>query len=250
MSIMARYVYASPIIPGKTEWIKGLCQQRTQLEWELANEQQKREFWQFLGIQHWTAWVQHLPQQDFFIHCFEGDSFQRTTAALQKKIQERHPVALWIQDFYKEGLGRDYADNSSRVQIHQILDIELEGPAGEYSCRGFCFPLLPGKSAAHVEYCKDCLGPKQAQFEETLKIFGIRKITKFFQQSEGQDYVVYYEEYNPEYRRLAPENHPSPVDWLSQMLESHTGLSRQEHEPQVELLISATPEAVALASTA
>ena len=254
---MPRYVYASPIVLGKTDWIKQVCQERTAREYESASERQKREFWQFLGIDKWTAWLQHTDQGDYFIHCIEGDSSDRISAGLRKKIEEQHPVGLWIRDFYLEGLGKDYQDPSAQPQLEQILDLDVDCEItknSEIVSRGFCFPLLPGKTAAHVEFCRACMEEKRELFESSLRSFGIRKISKYLQRAERQDYVVYYQELDVtrsrEFQLQRPHETFAPFCWVSEMLTDHTGMDYDARCPRLEFLISASMEAVALVGSA
>lgn len=251
---MTRYVYVSPILPEKTEWIKDLCQERTQTDWQSAHEQQKREFWQFLGINQWTAWIQYTQTQNYFIHCIEGESFERMSAALRTKINEKHPVALWIQDFYRQGLGKNYDQSPAEAQVEEILDVSVDIdflPNSPCISRAFCYPLLPAKAQEHIAFCQECQGPQRPQFEAILQNFGIQRITKFIQRSKDQDYLVYYQELDLErcrqFQQTDPEHTYAPCQWNSRALTAHTGLSPEERKPKLEFLISANPEKVALA---
>ena len=62
--------------------------------------------------------------------------------------------------------------------------------------RTFCgaFPLLPGKTEAGREFAKTCMGPRRAEFAESLKKQGITKESWFLQKtSKGDMVIVHFE---------------------------------------------------------
>ena len=107
----------------------------------------------------------------------------------------------------------------------------------------FCaaFPILPGKTEAGKEFAKTCMGPRRAEFAESLKAGGVRKESWFLQKTPQADMViVYFEAENVEkaFDTLAKSKSPFAL-WFKQQVKSVTGFDLEQRmtEPPPEEIV-------------
>lgn len=107
----------------------------------------------------------------------------------------------------------------------------------------FCvaFPLLPGKAEAGREFAKACMGPRRAEYAESLKAGGVTKESSFLQKTpQGDMLIVYFEAENVERAldTLAKSKTPFAV-WFKQQAKSATGFDLEQRmtEPPPEEIV-------------
>ncbi len=238
---MPRFLYASPILPGKTELVRQVyAQKREHPEFE----KNAQNFNTLIGLDRWQCWLQHTPTRDYFIHCIETRSLEELFAKLQEQIQSGHPQAQWLRDFYLDAFGKDYAHPSAVPDIEPLFNMEIPSQdieQGDIFSRGFVYPLRPNKVQEHREFCRQAQGEYRMRMHDACRQFQITKVNRFLHKTPHQDYLVLYQEYIPftpeqdEQAQKARKNNPS-WQWLSDILIAHTGLTLEQLEPKIEAL--------------
>jgi hypothetical protein len=94
---MGRFCYCSPILPGKTEAIREHWKDKTE------PEEDGGSFWRHLKMTGFECWL----QGDFMIHCLEGESLQQIFKGLREQIALENRMALNLQKFYLNVLGKE-----------------------------------------------------------------------------------------------------------------------------------------------
>ena len=185
---MPRFVYASPVRPGKSAVIRQVyAKKRTQGDFEPGD----KPFWEPLEMTGWNCWLQIDKPHNWFIHCLEGRSLVSIFAGLRQQIAKGDAYALWLRQFYLEVLGKDYKDLGIEPQLTRIFDFET-GIQGDLVGRGFVLPLLTGQASSQVEYCQMCM--YDPEYKDVLCHFGIARLTKFLQQTPAGELLIVYQE--------------------------------------------------------
>lgn len=238
---MPRYVYASPILPGKSETVRKVYEEQRKRLLDEEFQRETQQFWNFIGLSGWNCWMQTLEGKHYFIHALESDSLSRVFDSLVHLVRSRHPRALWLRQFYLEVLGKDYGLASSEPDIKQVLDVEFEGPENRVP-RAFVYPLLSDRVEAHQEYCRACGSDQFEMLKESCLGFGVYHMTKYIQVRGNDTFVVIYQELNPDtaYRQAEcadtmKEN--KSYSLVSQQLEMDTGM-KGPLIPEIEYLFS------------
>jgi len=96
----------------------------------------------------------------------------------------------------------------------------------------FCaaFPVLPGKTEEGREFAKTCMGPRRAEYAESLKAGGITQESWFLQKTpQGDLVIVYFEAENVEksFETLAKSKTPFGA-WFKQQVKSVTGFDLEQ----------------------
>ncbi|MGE0383065.1 MAG: hypothetical protein AB7O90_19725 [Hyphomicrobium sp.] len=177
------------------------------------------------------AWL----QGERLIHCLEGGSAQRIFSGLRDQIAHKNPIALKLQAFYQEVLGKDYSLPSVTPTIECLADLTRPGGATQLK-RGRCFPLLADKVEAHRAF-------SAAGDREWLEPFGITRYTQWLQKSDEGHFLIVYTEHD---RLLGPDRlkeagaYPA---WrrASSLFSHHTGLPEDQLSPDIEWLTAFHP---------
>lgn len=238
---MPRFLYASPILPGKTELVRQVyAQKREHPEFE----KNAPSFNALIGLDSWQSWLQCTPNRDYFIHAIETRDLEEMFSKLQDQIQAGHSQAQWIRDFYLDVFGKDYSHSSAVPEIEPLIQLDIPMPEieqGDIYSRGFVYPLRPNKVQDHREFSRQAQGEYRMRIEDACRQFQITKTNRFLHKTPHQDYVVIYQEYvpfTPEQELQAQKirkTNPSWL-WLSDILMAHTGLTIDQLEPKVEPL--------------
>lgn len=238
---MPKFLYASPVLPGKTELIRQVYAHKKEHP-ELDKE--TLQFNQLIGLDSWQAWLHRTPTRDFFIHGIEATSLEEFFNHLQEQIQAGHTRALWLRDFYLDVFGKDYAHYSAIPDVETLYSMEVPQAPGtdqsEIYSRGFVYPVRPNKVHEHREFCRQCVGEYRYRWQEACRQFGIVRAAKYLQKTPHQDYIVIYQERVPltaeqEERLKSGPTNPS-WQWLSSVLSAHTGIPQAQLEPKIEPL--------------
>lgn len=244
---MTKFVYASPLIAGKSSVVRQIYKQKRENPILQGDED---GYMKALGLQNWQAWLQKTQFGDFFIHHLETDQLDALFTRLHTLIEQEHPNALWLRDFYLEVLGRDYSDRSAAPTLLPLVEIELFEPLpdhGEIISQGFLLPLLPKKIDAYREFARQIMGEHKGRLQEACRHLHITRWNAYLQKSLARDYIVVYRE-----KIILPQEHakrPHEVraanpayQWISNQLMSLTGLAFDQLEPSLEYL---TPQPLA-----
>ncbi len=233
---MGRFCYCSSILPGKADQVREHWKNKP----KNTDPQEEEQFWNHLGMTGFESWLQQTPHGDFMIHCLEGKSLGQIFKGLREQIADGNQIALSLQSFYLNVLGKDYALLDVEPKIELLSDIELPRPSS-FMKRSFFFPLLPHKEAAHRRFRQEIMGRKRARHEAFMKAFGVSRLSTYLQSVGDTKYIVIYTENHintpsKSLERLdAGKNSP---EWQenSKELMDHTGLSYEELSPDVEWL--------------
>jgi hypothetical protein len=232
---VTRFCYCSQILPGKADSIRSHWANKP----ETKNEQETA-FWQVIEMTGFECWVQKTSQADFLIHCLEGQSKEEIFDRLRQQIQLQNPVALYLQAFYQEVLGKDYGLPDSEPDVECLLDV-VTGPTPEnFVKKSFIFPLLPHKEAEHRESRRLANGEKKSRHIASLQPFDVYRLTSWLQTTAHGKYIVVYSErkaFNGTVEeRLKRGANSSAWNEISAELMDQTGLSLHELSPDVEWL--------------
>lgn len=233
---MGRFCYISKILPGKTDLVREMWKNRP------PNEEPniRQRFWDHLGMTGFESWLQQTPNGDFLIHCLEGESFIQIFKNLRDQIALGNSIALKLQHFYQNVLGKNYSLPEIEPRIERLLEISLP-PSSNFLKRGFFYPLLPSKEEEHRQFRKEAMGKKRGRHEAMMQAFGVSHLSAWLQKVENQQYIVIYTErradtpFTPKERLRQGEG---SVEWqeISAILMSHTGLRLDELSPNTEWL--------------
>jgi hypothetical protein len=214
-------------LPGKSDLVREYWKKKA----EHTKEEQK--FWQSLKMTSFDSWLQSTPQGDFMIHCLEGESLQQIFKGLREQIVAANPIAVKLQKFYQEVLGKDYSLPDAEPRLENLQNTSLP-VSRNYIKRAFFAPLLPGKEEAHRQFRKDAMGAKKERHEASLRSFGVFHLSVWLQTTPSAKYLVVYTERDPSTR----EQKQNSPEWkeIAAILMDHTGLSFEEISPNVEWL--------------
>ncbi len=106
---MPKFVYASPILPGRTDLLRQIFTQKRERS-ELDRDTES--FNAAIGLQRWQGWLQKTPDRDYLIHSIDTVNLEEMFSKLQEQIKLGHPRARWLRDLYLDTLGKDYAHPS------------------------------------------------------------------------------------------------------------------------------------------
>lgn len=233
---MGRFCYCSSILPGKADQVRDHWKNKR----KSAHPHEEEQFWDHLGMTGFESWLQRTSYGDFMVHCLEGKSLGQIFKGLREQIADGNRVALGLQNFYLNVLGKDYALLDAEPQIELLSDIQLT-PVYSLMKRAFFFPLLPHKEAAHRRFREEIAKEKRARHEASMKAFGVSRLSTYLQSVGDKKYIVVYTErrMNTPHQSLERLNAGrNSLEWqeISKELMDHTGLSYEELSPDVEWL--------------
>lgn len=178
------------------------------------------------------------------IHCLEGPSLQHIFEGLKDQIAARNPIALKLQAFYLDVLGKNYAHKSAEPDIDCVFDISLAPFSSRCIKKGFIYPLLSHKEKEYRKFCEESRESKKTLQEVALRAFHVSHLTTWVQYTAHEKYIVCYSErqINPPTagERLA-QGKDSP-EWkeISKELMECTGLNYADLSPDVQWLTEKT----------
>lgn len=245
---MSRFCYFSRVLPGQSEEIRKHWRCKTD---KRPGQQEKEDaYWQHLKMTGFESWLQSTSEGDVMIHCLEGENLHDVFKGLRELMTQGNEIALQLQEFYKQVLGKDYSQPEVEPQIEQLLDISLPPcmiVSPYYSrCfkRGFIYPLLPHKEKEHRQHRQEAMTHKRERHEAAMRAYGVHRLTSWLQDTPQGKYIVIYTEkvgryFTPEGDRIEvdrlAQGRLSP-EWLeiSHILADHTGLTMNELNPTIE----------------
>lgn len=232
---MARYCYTSKVLTGKSDFIRAHWANKPK-----NASPEEIDFWKALGMTGFDCWLQKTEQGDFLIHCLEGSSKEEIFKRLRAAIQQGHPMALKLQAFYKDVLGKDYALESIEPEIECLLDVETSQERANMVKKGFIFPLLAHKEEAHRKSRREAMGAKKSRHIASLKAFDVYQLTSWLQTTAQGKYIVVYSERKEfsgtKEERLRRGATSSEWQEISSELMDQTGLAFNDLSPDVEWL--------------
>ncbi len=235
---MSRFCYCSKILPGKSDVIRAHWKNKPIRSPETARAEES--FWDHMKMTGFEAWLQPTPKGDFLIHCLEGESLQGIFKGLREQIVSKNPVALTLQSYYRDVLGKDYSMRDIEPSIEALLDVSLPCSSPIVK-KGFMYPILPEKVEAHKKFRNDSNRDRRTRHEASMRAFGVSRLTQWLQTTPTGTYCVVYTERLPNSEPSAEkrlEQGKNSPEWqeIAAILMDHTGLSYNELSPQVEWL--------------
>lgn len=233
---MSRFLYVSPVVPGKTKEVRYHYQKE-------ENEEERDAFWKQLGMTDFDCWLQHHHGLDYLVHCLEGESLERIFRGLRNEIARGNPIAKKLHAYYLNVLGKDYSSPKVIPDIELVFDMEFPIEEGkECYQRGFMFPLLPDQVHAHKEHCQLMMDGERSVIQDSCTTFGLARMTKWIQRTLVCYYIVVYQEttFHPAEtpKRDGLMTASNSYQTISKSLMSHTGLSYENLSPNMEWLKS------------
>lgn len=236
---MSRWCYCSQVLSGKIDQIREHWKNKT-IQRDVYNPEDEDKFWKHLKMTGFDSWLQSTSNGDFMIHYLEGESLKHIFNGLREQILVRNDIALRLQNFYLDVLGKDYSRLEAEPHIETLLNISLPSSA-DYIKRAFLYPLLPDKEEAHKQFRKEAMGEKREQHEAMMRTFGISHLSSWLQTTSKGKYIIVYTERHintplTSTSRLK-QGHDS-MEWqeIASNLMNHTGLKLEELSPDVEWL--------------
>lgn len=110
---MGIFCYVSEVLPGKLDEVRAHWKGKRK-----SSEELDLHFWDSLGMTGFESWLQGST----LIHCLQARRVEEVFVGLRKEIEAKQPIALQLQRFYLDVLGKDYASPSSEPQIETLFD--------------------------------------------------------------------------------------------------------------------------------
>lgn len=229
---MNRYCYRSQLLPGKVQAVRDHWKKKVKTPERLKQE---IAFWQALKMTGFNSWLQKTPEGDFLIHCLEGESLSQIFKGLREMIAAGDPVALGLQQFYLDVLGKDYSMPSAEPNIELLMDLSVPNSAANIVKRGFFFPLLSHKEQEHRLFRQQTRNAPQ-RHKASMEAFGVSRLSCWLQNTpQGKVLVMYSEaEENPALTKRGKDS--KAWQEIAEILKDHTGLTQEQLTPDVEWL--------------
>lgn len=191
-------------------------------------QQQEMLFWQHLKMTGFHSWLQQTLEGDFLIHCLEGQSLSQIFKGLREAIHASNPVALGLQRFYLDVLGKDYASPTAEPKIELLMDIAISTSLPAHVKRGFFFPLLPHKEQEHRRFRKETMGSEKQRHQTSMEAFGVSRLSCWLQNTPREKVLVMYSEAQETPTSLKRGRDSEAWKEISAILQDHTGLAQQQ----------------------
>ena len=237
---MPKFLYASPILPGKSELVRQIFRRQN----ESGTSPWDQGLAEAVGLYGCQAWLQRTPQRDYFVQCLETANFMELFTQFQNQVELRNPHALWLRDFYLTTLGKDFGHHSAAPHTSCSLTMDLPTPGQRKTyIEGFALPLQTNKLSAYLEFCRQATGEFLYRFQEAYQRFGATHISYFLQRTAAQNLLLIYQEslqmpaeQKMSQRRDIRDQSPA-CQWLTNSLTHLTGLPFDALQPSSEMLM-------------
>lgn len=230
---MHRFCYRSQVLPGKVQAVRDHWSTKPKTA---ERQHQEIVFWQHLKMTGFNSWLQQTPAGDFLIHCLEGESLPQIFKGLRETIAASDPVALGLQHFYLDVLGKDYASPATEPNIELLMDIAISTASPTSVKRGFFFPLLPHKEHEHRRFRRDAMGSEKHRHKASMEAFGVSHLSCWLQNTFQGKVIVVYSEAQESLASTQSGRNSDAWKEISAILREHTGLTQEQLNPDVEWL--------------
>lgn len=234
---MARFCYCSQVLPGKEEEIRAHWRDK------VIDPPAEEALWDATGMTDFHSWLQPQREGYCFLHYLEAESFGKIFRGLREQIAAGNSCALKLQSYYRDVLGKDYADSQTEPEVELLLDLSRPASSSDVLRRARCWPLLAHKEEEHRQFRKENMGSKRSIHEALMDAFGLTQLSSWIQTTPAGKWIILYVEGGefPE-----PEAIPKTADYehICSTLEDHTGLNREELFPKLEWLTHSGPVVV------
>lgn len=230
---MQRFCYRSHLLPGKVQAIRDHWRKKPKTA---ERQQQEIQFWQHLKMTGFNSWLQRTSEGDFLIHCLEGESLPHIFKGLRETIAASDPVALGLQRFYLDVLGKDYALPEAEPHIELLMNISNPKVSVAPIKRGFFFPLLPHKEQEHRLFRKEAMGSLKSRHLASMEAFGVAHLSCYLQHTPQGKVIVMYSEAQENPAVTQRGRNSNAWKEISAILSAHTGLAQEELTPDIEWL--------------
>lgn len=255
---MTLFLYASPLLPKKADFLLRLYQQ-TQSDTAIA---QHRAFLAELGLGSWHMWLHRSAFGEFLLQGLEvtsGDLLAPAFQTFRSLLASRHPQAVQLHALFLETLGKDYRDLLALPKIIAPYARPLAAPAtlrGEIFFEADLIPLLPTKLYTYRRFCQHLIEDKKDFFDVYCRCSRIIRWCTWIQRGAHQDYILLYR-----VRMGAPfgKKAQTPQEmrekcveysWFTDRLMEYTGMPFESIEPSSHwLTASLMPKAEVVEET-
>lgn len=236
---MTLFLYASPILPKKADFLYRLYQQ-TQSDATIA---QHRAFLAEIGLVSWHMWLHRSSIGEFLLQGLEvmnGDSLAPVFQTFRTLLAARHPQAVQLHALFLEMLGRDYRDLLALPKIIAPFARPLATPAalrGEVFFEADLIPLLPTKLYTYRRFCQHLIQEKKDFFDVYCRCSRIIRWCTWIQRGAHQDFILLYRVRMgppPGKRQQTPQEMREKCveyNWFTDRLMEYTGMPFENIEP-------------------
>lgn len=223
------FVFMTPISHGKTNLIR---------------DEVETLSYPNLGISNYYRWIQKIHNQDFLIHFIKGKRAQKFFQIIQEKIEENDPIAIKLNEIYFDALHIDLKEGSflpDLYELTEVLDMGIEQEE-ESLIKEYCFiyPILPHKKEKILKMYQDVAEYHDEQIQDIYRYRGISKIRFWIQETDGQSFLVVYQEIigpvNEARKKFLSSKNEELSHAKTKEFVDVTGLSYEELLPQLESL--------------
>ncbi len=165
---MAFFTYVSPILPSKTNSLLSYFLEKEKMKQEdPAQEEVSKDFYNLIGLKSWRGWISSINNQDYLIHCLEGDDLTNILLRFQYFIILGMPIAKEIYNIFRSHLNRDLVLKNHLPIIEHKLTLTSEvSLLNEKNVKSIAIPIKGSKLALFdesIKQRKECI-----QFSEHL----------------------------------------------------------------------------------
>lgn len=191
---MALFLYASPVLPKKADFLLRLYQSMQSDEVRI----QHRAFLAALGLASWHMWLHRSELGDYLLQgleVLEGESLSPVFQTFRTLLAQRHLGAVQLHALFLETLGKDYRDLLALPKIISPYARPLATPAtlrGEILFEADLLPLLPTKLYTYSRFCQHLLQDKKDFFEVYCRHSRIIRWCTWIQRGTHQDFILLY----------------------------------------------------------
>ncbi len=237
---MMQFLCVDPLIVDSSHFSEAIESAGLKQENDYS-ELEKKVFQQALEIERWQIWIQNGPAQEHFcIQAIECQNPLTFFMAFKHQVEDQNRYALWLHHLFQTFFGAEYSFFQPTLKIEQVLHLPIDQHMSkEYD---FCYmlPLLSHKIDDHKEYCRAAMNEKREPTIKACQAFGMIEMTKWIQQSNDRNYVLYYQKMRQPIETsrqafLALKDQPKALQ-ATQTLREQTGLTFEELSPEIRCL--------------
>lgn len=226
-------IFMTPIAEGKTATLK-----------KNISLDDDESLFADLSISKYSRWIQTINENDYLIHQLKGHNIEKSLEDLKTQIAQKNPSALALQALYKDTLGLDIKDNHwipQRSEVTELMDMHMER-SSEDSSKEYCFvyPVLPSKKKTLLGLYADKAVYNSTQIQNIYKFRGIDKIQQWLQESNGDLFLVVYQDIigpvGDARNKYLDTKEESLSRYLADIYSEVTGLSYEKLLPTMESL--------------
>jgi len=221
-----RFIFITPIKPGKVDLLKSLTPKDNPLFSELK----------------YYLWIQKIQNQDFLIHLFKENDQKKILELLREKISQGDSTALKLEHIYKEALDIDLVQNNfipKSYELTETLCVPVEDPA--LPIKDFCiaYPILSSKKEKLLKMFQNKSEYYSQQVQDIWRSRGVLKMQFWIQELNNKLFLLMFQELSgdqtaPKKKFLESKEDDSFTTAREKEFAEITGLSYEELWPNLE----------------